>query len=60
MVEFDAGAIKASFTVSIINDNVSESDENFILSIDNSSLPMYVSVDHPGQATVTILDDDCK
>ena len=31
-----------------------------MLIIDPSSLPGNVTVDDPGQATVTIMDDDCK
>ena len=37
-----------------------EGDENFYLIIDPSSLPSGVSVSNPGQATVTIVDDDGK
>ena len=39
---------------------MSESDENFILAIDITSLPNRVSVNDPSQITVTIKDDDGK
>ena len=35
-------------------------DETFILTIDPSSLPCSLSVGNHGQATVTILEDECK
>ena len=59
-VLFDAGATNASFSIIIVNDNVSERNESFTLSIDHSSLPTYVSVADRGQPKVIILDDDCK
>ena len=42
----------------IIDDNISENNENFDLVIDQSSLPNRVSVGNPDQVTVTIVDDD--
>ena len=35
-----------------------EVNENFTLTVDPSSLPTCVSVGSPGQATVTIVDND--
>ena len=37
-----------------------EGNENFMLTINPSLLPTGVTVGNPGQATVTIVDDDCK
>ena len=56
-VTFPAGRIRTSLTVTISDDNVVEVNENFILTIDQSSLP---NIGDLSQATVTILDDDCK
>ena len=46
------------FNVSIIDDNLIESNEKFILHINSSSLPNGVTICNPGQTTVTILDND--
>ena len=50
----------ASFIVTIMDDNILESNERFQLSINTSSLPNRVTVDNPSEVTVTIVDDDCK
>ena len=47
------------FDILINDDNIFEENENFTLTI-NSSLPTGVMVGNPGQATVTIVDNDCK
>ena len=47
------------FDVPITDDLIREDDENFTLTID-PSLPTGVSVGTPDEATVTIVDDDCK
>ena len=57
-VTFLAGVTSVPFNVSITDDNVLEDDENFLLTIDTSSLPNNVTVDNPSQATVTIVDND--
>jgi len=59
-VEFVAGLTEATVNVSIIDDNITERNESFILSINASSLPSKVSIDDHNQATVTILDNDGK
>ena len=47
------------FDIPISNDTLYEGNENFVLTIDSSSLPPTgVSVGTPSQATVTIVDDD--
>ena len=51
--------MSVSFSISINNDNIFEENENFTLTI-NSSLPTGVMVGNPGQATVTIVNNDCK
>ena len=48
----------ASFDVSITDDDMLEANENFMLTIKSSSLPNGVTVGNPGQATVTIQNDD--
>ena len=58
-VTFPAGVISVPFNISINDDNIFEENENFTLTI-NSSLPTGVMVGNPGQATVTIVDNDCK
>ena len=58
-VTFSAGVMNAPFSISINDDNTLEDNENFTLTI-NSSLPTGVMVGNPGQATVTIVDNDCK
>ena len=51
---------EASFTVTIMDDKILESNETFQLSINTSSLPNRVTVDNPNEVTMTIVDDDCK
>ena len=46
--------------ITIKKDDVVEGNENFFLSIDQSSLPDNVTVGNDSQTTVTIFDDDCK
>ena len=59
-ITFPAGETQAPFNVPINDDNIFEGNENFILTINSSSLPTGVTVSDPGQATVTIVDDDGK
>jgi len=49
-----------TFDVLITDDNILEGIENFMLTIDQSSLPTGVFHGDPSEATVTIVDDDCK
>ena len=58
-VTFPAGVMSVPFNITINDDNIFEENENFTLTI-NSSLPTGVMVGNPGQATVTIVDNDCK
>ena len=60
-VTFNAEITRASFSVSIIDDNVLEGNETFDLTIDPSSLANNkITVGDPGQVTVTIVDNDGK
>ena len=58
-VTFPAGVMSVPLSISINDDNILEDNENFTLTI-NSSLPTGVMVGNPGQATVTIVDNDGK
>ena len=51
---------RAPFTIPINDDNIHEIDETFLLTIDPSSLPAAVNRGNPGQARVTIVDNDRK
>ena len=59
-VTFPAGQTTATFDVPINNDNILEGDEDFLLTIDETSLPTGVTRGIPGKATVTIVDYDGK
>ena len=47
-----------AFNVPINDDDLLEGNENFTLTIDNSSLPGSVQLGTPDEATVNIVDDD--
>ena len=55
-VTFLAGNTTATFDVPINDDNILEGTENFILTIDDTSLASGLTVGDPGQATVNIAD----
>ena len=57
---FRAGETRVPFNIPITDDDILEGNENFLLTIESSSLPSGVTVGNPGQATVTIVDDDRK
>ena len=57
-VTFAAGTTEASFNVSLTDDNIFESNENFMITIDPSSLPSDVTVGDPRRVTVIIMDND--
>ena len=59
-VTFLAGQTTATFDVPINDDNILEGNEDFILTIDATSLPIIVIYGNPGQTTVTIVNDDSK
>jgi len=59
-VTFLAGETSVTFDVPITDDNILEGNENFTLTIDQSSLPTNVNRGDHGEATVTIVNDDGK
>ena len=59
-MEFPAGEINASLSISINNDNVVEDDEKFGLTINKSLLSTNVFVGNNSEFIVTILDDDSE
>jgi len=59
-VTFPVGETSVPFDVPITDDITFEGNETFMLTINSSSLPSYVTVGDPDEATVTIVDDDRK
>jgi len=59
-VTFSAGVTSVTFDVPITDDSILEGNENFMLTIDQSSLPTYVNHGDPGKATVTIVENEGK
>ena len=59
-ITFPAGTTSVPFNISITDDDILEDDENFILTVDLSSLPSNITASDPYQATVTIVDKDGK
>ena len=57
-VTFSSGSTSSSVYINITDDNVIESAESFILTIDPNSLSTGISLGVNRQATVTISDDD--
>ena len=49
-----------SFIIIINNDNILEDDEEFNLTIDNSSLSNNITTDSLSRATVIVINDDGK
>ena len=60
VVSFKEGTNNALLNISVLDDNLLEDDETFILIIDSSSIPNNVIIEKPSNATVTILNDDGK
>ena len=56
-VTFPAGSTTATFNISINDDDIMEGDENFMLTINETSLPTNVTRGIFGEATVTIVND---
>ena len=54
------GQTNISFATLIINDNIYEQDEEFILTIDQSSTLSGVLIGSPDTTTIAIVDNDCK
>jgi len=59
-VRFPAGVTSVTFNIPINDDSILEDNENFMLTINQPSLPEGVTVDEPDEATVTIVDNDGK
>ena len=59
-VTIPAGVTNVTFDVSITDDNISQINEKFNLTIDLKSLPSGVTVGNPDYATVIVVDDDRK
>ena len=59
-VTIPAGETTATFNVPINDDMILEGNENFMLTINPSSLPDGVTRGTPSEATVTIVDNDGK
>ena len=57
---FTSGITQAVFDISITDDNILEGNENFVVAIDGSSLPLGVVVGENNQARVIIRDDESK
>ena len=55
-----AGQTRNVFNVPLNNDDYYEGNENFVVTINSSSLPSRVTPGNPSQATVTIVDNDGK
>ena len=58
-ITFPAGVMSVPFSIPINDDSIFEGNENFSLTI-NSSLPTGVMPGNPDQATMIIVDNDCK
>ena len=56
-VKLTAGLTYFPFEVSIVDDDKWEENENFFLTIDESSLPCNVTVGNQHKSTINILDD---
>ena len=50
----------SSLNISLIDDEVLENNENFFLTIDQGSLPTYITTGTTDQTIVNIVDDDRK
>ena len=59
-VTFPAEEESVSLRISINDDNIFEHDENFVLTINASSLPTGVYTENLNETIVTIVDDDGK
>ena len=60
MVEFPAGKTRASFKVTINDDNILEGDEIFSVTIHELSVPYGITLGTLTNYTVTIRDNDSK
>ena len=59
-VTIPKGTMSADYCINITNDEVLEHDEVFIIHINKTALHPDVVLVEPDEATVTIMDDECK
>ena len=59
-VTIPKGTTSADYCINITNDEVLEHDEVFIIHINKTALHPDVVLVEPDEATVTIMDDECK
>ena len=59
-VTIPAGETWGTFDIPITDDDILEGNENFTLTINSSSLRHRFSCRTPREATLTIVDNDCK
>ena len=59
-VTFPARVTSVLFKVSLTDDDILEEHENFILTINQSSLPNGITIGDPSLTVVTIVDNDRK
>ena len=60
-VTFSPGQINTTVMISIKDDNILEVDnENFMVTVNNYSSSLPIIIGDPGNATVTIVDNDSK
>ena len=57
-VVIPAGQMQVQFSVSIMDDNIAESNENFALIINSISLSRKITAINLQRANITIVDDD--
>ena len=60
IVTIPAGMTMFPFDIPINNDDTYEGIEDFMITIDPTTLPDNVTVGTPGEATVNIMDDDSE
>ena len=59
-ITITAGSVHMEFDIPIYDNNLCEPNKTIPLFIGTSSLPDRVSIGNPGEAKVTIIDDDCE
>ena len=61
LIKIPANNTKAMFNVTIYDDDLFETDEYFMLIINEDALPNFIELGYPYNSTVTIKDgEDCK
>ena len=54
------GGMSADYCINITNDEYLEDDEAFVIVVNETALQPDVVLMQPDNATVTIMDDECK